>query len=148
MVEASFRWLRSVSAVKLFCWPFAISKANCVCMSGNERQLSAVSASMKNDANGETYCYLHDSVNHWTQMTLPLLAEACLSDSRLHMKKLGCRGIRETLTLAYARRIGIKQLVYIYALGRLVDGSRYLWTCNVATLRSKLDVVEWDQSQP
>ena len=34
------------------------------------------------------------------------------------------------------------------ALRWLVDGSSYLWTCNVATLKSKLVFVDWDQSQP
>ena len=41
-VEASFRWLRSVSAVKLFCWPSGISKFNCICMSGTSIKLRAV----------------------------------------------------------------------------------------------------------
>ena len=56
-VEALHRWMRSVSAIKLVCWLFAISKANCVCMTGTERQLSAVSfrvrALMKNTSNCE-----------------------------------------------------------------------------------------------
>ena len=34
------------------------------------------------------------------------------------------------------------------ALRWLVDGSCYLWTCHVATLKSKLVFVDWDQSQP
>ena len=51
-------------------------------MSGNERQLSAVSGSMKNDSNGVLFA------------RLPLLATACLSDSRLHMKKLGCHDVK------------------------------------------------------
>ena len=38
---------------------------------------------------------------HWVDMPLGLCAE-----EEAGMKKLGCRGIRETLTLAYAGKIG------------------------------------------
>ena len=220
--------MRLVSAVKLFCWTFAISKFNCVCMSGNERQLSAVSASMKNDVNCETSCYLHESVNHrvfqckwgpvpggrlsvwqtkfqrwvsgfvhWWKTLLTakcsvnctnqwiieslnangvrLLAGDRPSEGRLQIRSwdvmafvwrvsLNIGGIREVLTFRYcARRIGTILGILILvrtrgnadshnwhrnALRWLVDGFCYLWTCNVAILRSKLVFIGWDQSQP
>ena len=77
---------------------------------------------------------------------------------------LNIGGIREVLTFRYcARRIGTILGILILvrtrgnadshnwhrnALRWLVDGFCYLWTCNVAILRSKLVFIGWDQSQP
>ena len=61
-VEASLRWTRAGSAVKLFCWPFEISKFNCVCMSGNERQLSVVNLLHRESIKNAVNCEMH-SVN-------------------------------------------------------------------------------------
>ena len=77
---------------------------------------------------------------------------------------LNIGGIRQAFTFGYcARMIGRIVTILILVITRgtadshnwhrkalrwLVDLSCYLWTCNEATLWSKLVFVDWDQSQP
>ena len=105
-VEASLRWMRSVSAIELVCWPFAISRAN---------------SFTKDTPNCEMWCELN--ING-----VRLVAGDRRSDGRLQIRSwdvmacvwrvsLNIGAIRETLTFAsWASIIEIKQLIYIYAL--------------------------------